>query len=177
MIDTPRGCRCNTVCRPKFKRNRQKSRFYAFYPNHPLFILMPPRPTTPRRPLCELSPNSRSRVVAAHDYGIRICDIARQENLPPSTCRSIFKAAANQDSCKSRPRSGRPSIITPRDGRRIFRAIATNPKITTTQLRAEVMPNICKKTIARFLKKSGIQKWRCRKRPLLDDAKAAARLQ
>jgi len=138
---------------------------------------MPLPPRTPRTPLCELSPNTRSRVVLAHDYGIKICDIARQENLLPSTCRFIFKNASNQASCKSQPRSGRPSIITIRDGKRLFRAIATNPKITATQLRAGVMPNVSKNTITRYLQKSGIQKWRCRKRPLLNDTKAAARLQ
>jgi hypothetical protein len=39
------------------------------------------------------------------------------------------------------------------------------------------MPNVSKNTITRYLQKSGIQKWRCRKRPLLNDTKAAARLQ
>jgi transposase len=137
---------------------------------------MPQPPPTPRLPLQEVSPNSRSRVVALHDYGMKYADIARGENLTPSTCRQIFKNAPNQESCKSKLRAGRPESITPRLGRRIFRAIALNPKITAAQLRAEVAPEYSKKTIYRFLKKSGIQKWRCRKRPLLDDEKAAARL-
>jgi hypothetical protein len=49
---------------------------------------MPLPPRTPRTPLCELSPDTRSRVVSAHDYGIKICDIARQENLLPSVVLS-----------------------------------------------------------------------------------------
>ena len=138
---------------------------------------MPPQPKTPRTPLAELSPNTRSRVVSARDHGIRYSAIAEKENLNPSTCRSIFKNASNQASCKTRPRSGRPRTITPRDGRRIFRALTTNPKITASQLRIEVLPKASNKTIYRFLKESGIQKWRCKKRPLLDEEKAAARLQ
>jgi hypothetical protein len=134
-------------------------------------------PRTPRIPLCEVSPNSRSRVVAARDYGARWSEISQKENLPYSTCRSIFKYASHQASCKSKPRNGRPSLITPRDGRALFRAIANNPKITATELRAEVLPTVSADTIYRYLKKSGLQKWRCKKRPLLDNEKAAVRLQ
>ena len=60
--------------------------------------------------------------------------------------------------------------------RQLLRAIAVNPKITVAQLRVEVAPELSMKTIYRYLKKSGIQKWRCKKRPLLDDERAAARL-
>jgi hypothetical protein len=134
---------------------------------------MPQQPHTPRTPLAELSPNTRSRVVSARDYGNRFSEIAKREGLNPATCRSIFRNAPKQDSCKSRPRSGRPRIIDPRDGRRLFRAIAINPKITAKQLRVETLPEMSDKTIYRFLKDSGLQKWRCKKRPLLDDNKAA----
>lgn len=138
---------------------------------------MPQPPRTPRTPLAELSPNTRSRVVAARDYGNRFVDIATKENLNPATCRSIFRNAQHQQSCKSQARSGRPTLLSPRDQRRIFRAIATDPKITAAQLRVECGLEASKKTIYRFLKKSGIQKWRCKKRPLLDNEKAATRLQ
>jgi hypothetical protein len=124
---------------------------------------MPQPPRTPRTPLCETSPNTRSRVVLAHNYGIRFRDIAEKENLPYSTCRSIFKYASNQASRKSQLRTGRPITITPRDGRALFRAIAINPKITAAQSRAEVLPTVSKITIYRYLKKPGIQKWRCKK--------------
>jgi hypothetical protein len=70
---------------------------------------------------------------------------------------------------------GCPQLITWRLGRQLFRAIAVNPKITAAQLRVEVAPELSSKTIYRYLKKSDIQK--CKKRPLLDDEKGAARLQ
>jgi hypothetical protein len=127
--------------------NLQNRDFSRFCTQPPYFPTMPPLPHTPRIPLCELSPNTRSRVVSAHDYDIRYRDIAEQENLSSSTCRSIFKNAPNQASCNSQPRSGRPSVITVRDGRRLFRAIAINPKITATQLRVEVMLEVLEITI------------------------------
>jgi hypothetical protein len=119
---------------------------------------MPQLPHTPRVPLAELSPNTRSRVVAARDYGNRFSGIGRKENLNPVTCRSIFKNAPNQASCKTNPCSGRPLKLNPRDHRRIFRVIAQDPKITAAQLHVECNLGISKKTIYRFLKKSGIQK-------------------
>jgi hypothetical protein len=165
-----------TVGGPMSKRKSSKSRKSRFFPQPPHENAMPPRPHSPRKPLCEVSPNSRSRVVSAHDYGVRFRDIAKGEDLPYSTCRSIVKNASHQASCITQPRIGRPSLITMRDSRRIFRAIALNPKITAAQLRVEAAPHVKKKTIYRFLLKSGIQKWRCKKRPLLNDEKAAARL-
>lgn len=150
---------------------------FPVFPQPPLYNTMPPPLHTPRVPFTGISPNSRSRVVALHECGMRFADIARDESLRPSTCRKIFQNAPIQKSCKSRPRSGPPSSITPRLGRRIFRAIVVNPKITGAQLSVEVALYLTKKTIYWILLKSGIQKWRCKKRPLVDKEKAATRLQ
>jgi hypothetical protein len=67
-------------------------------------------------------------------------------------------------------------LITERDGRAIFRRISLKPKITAAQLVATTVLNVKKKTVYRFLKKSGIQKWRATKRPIVDDEKAVKRL-
>lgn len=138
--------------------------------------MVPRPPGTPRPPLCETSPNKRSRIVGARDHGISFGAISRLEDLKETTCRSIVARSPYQTSSISRPRHGRPGKITPRDERHIFRVIATNPKITAAQLVIQAVPHVKKKTVYRFLKKSGIQKWRCRKRPLLNDERAAARL-
>lgn len=133
-------------------------------------------PGTPRPPLCETSPNKRSRVVSARDHDIKYNTIADKENLKSATCRWIFKNAWNQVSCITRSRSGRPSLLTKRDQRHIFQTIVVQSKITAAQLVQICCSHVKKKTVYRFLKKSGIQKWRCKKRPLLNDERAAARL-
>jgi hypothetical protein len=102
--------------------------------------------------------------------------IACGENLEQSTCCSVLFSASKQTSCISKPHSGRPTQITLADQRLIQRAIVRNPKITAVQLKAEACPHVCKKTIYRYLKKSGIQKWRCKKRPFLTPAHAVRRL-
>ena len=131
---------------------------------------------TPRPPLCETSPNKRSRVCGSRDSGTKVGVIARAEQLTDSTVRKILKRAQNQVSCCSRPRSGRPSKLTPHDERVIFRALLVNSKITAAQLVRENVPYVTKKTVYRFLKKSGIQKWRCKKRPFLTPEHALKRM-
>ncbi|KAL5317394.1 hypothetical protein ACEPPN_014489 [Leptodophora sp. 'Broadleaf-Isolate-01'] len=120
-------------------------------------------PGAPRKPLGEVSPNQRSRVVSARDHGIPFPVIARMEDLGDTTCRSIVNRAPNQVSCHSAPRKGAPSVLTPSDHRAIRRAIVVNPKITAQQLFKSTVPHASKKTVYRYLLKSGIQKWRCKK--------------
>jgi hypothetical protein len=134
-------------------------------------------PGAPRQPLGEVSPNQRSRVVGARDHGIKYPVIARMENLLDSTCRSIVRNAPHQVSCITPTRSGAPSVLTPGDHRLIRRAIVINPKITAQQLFISCAPHSSKKTIYRYLKKSGIQKWRARQRPFLTAEHALLRMQ
>jgi hypothetical protein len=89
----------DTVGGPMSKRKSSKSRKSRFFPQPPHENAMPPRPHSPRKPLCEVSPNSRSRVVSAHDYRVRFRDIAKGKDLLYSTCRSIVKNASRQASC------------------------------------------------------------------------------
>jgi hypothetical protein len=129
-----------------------------------------------RPPLCEVSPNKRSRICGKRDSGIRFSVIARGEDLTDATCQSIVKSAPKQASCLSRPRSGRPTVLPPGDQRLIFRTIVLQSKITAAQLVAQAVPHSSKKTVYCFLKKSSTQKWRCKKRPFLTPEHAAKRL-
>jgi hypothetical protein len=88
-------------------------------------------PGTPRQPLGEVSPNTRSRIVSARDHGIKFAAITRLESLGNSTCRTIYKNASHQTSYITPLRSSAPIVLTPGDIRLIRRAIVINPKITT----------------------------------------------
>ena len=85
---------------------------------------------TPRPPLGEVSPNTRSRVVGARDHGIKFKAISRMEKLDDSTCQKIYKNASYQILCITNIRPGTPSVLTPGDHRLIRRALVINPKIT-----------------------------------------------
>ena len=126
--------------------------FDAFSFNHP--TMRPPG--TPCPPLCETSPNKRGRVCGSRDQGVKVSAICRAEKLNDSTVRKIFKYAPKQTCCITRPRSGRPTKLTPHDQCIIFQAIVINPKITAPQLVKQNVPHVTKKTVYRFVKKSGI---------------------
>lgn len=134
-------------------------------------------PGTPRQPLGEVSPNTRSRVVGARDHGIKFGAISRMEQLGDSTCRKIYKNASHQTSCITPSHPGVPSVLTPGDHRLIRRAIVINPKITAQQLFISCAPHASKKTVYRYLKKSGIQKWRAKQRPFLTAEHALLRME
>ena len=134
-------------------------------------------PGTPRPPLGEVSPNTRSRVVSARDYGIKFGAISRLERLDDSTCRKIYKNASHQVSCITPSRPGAPPVLTPGDHRLIRRAIVINPKITAQELFVSCAPHASKKTIYRYLLKSGIQKWRAKQRPFLTAEHALLRIE
>jgi Transposase len=142
----------------------------------PSFIIMR-APGTPRQPLGEVSPNTRSRVVSTRDHGIKFGAISQLEQLDDSTYRKIYKNASHQVSCITPSRPSTPTILTPRDIRLIRRAIVINPKITAAQLRVSCALYVCKKTIYRYLKKSGIQKWKAKQRPFLTVEHALLRIQ
>ena len=136
---------------------------------------MPRLEGTPRRPMQELTPGERNRIVSARDHGVKFAAIARLEEVADSTCRKVFKNAPNQVSCITKPRVGAPSVLSTVDKRNIHRAIVVNPKITAAQLFDQCAPHASKKTIYRYLKKSGIQKWRCKQRPFLTEEHAEKR--
>jgi hypothetical protein len=134
-------------------------------------------PGTPRLPLGEVSPNTRSRIVGSRDHGIKFAAIGRMERLSDSTVRTIYKNATHQTSCITPKRYGAPSVLTIGDHRLIRRAIVINPKITAQQLFVSCAPHSSKKTIYRYLKKSGIQKWRAKQRPFLTPEHALLRIE
>jgi hypothetical protein len=76
-----------TISGRKSKRKTRKTRFYAILSY--LQQIKPPR--APRQPLGEISPNQRSRVVSAREYGVKFPVIARMECLQDSTVRSIVR--------------------------------------------------------------------------------------
>lgn len=52
-------------------------------------------PGTPRPPLGEVSPNTRSRIVGSRDHGVKFAVIGHMERLGNSTIRTIYKNATH----------------------------------------------------------------------------------
>lgn len=86
------------------------------------------------------------------------------------TIYSIIKRFKNDKDLKSRPHTGRPLKLSTKDERKIVRKIKKNPKITSTQVAAEVFEEIGKeihpKTVRRTLQRAGYSSRVARKKPL-----------
>ena len=133
-------------------------------------------PGTPRQPLGEVSPNTKSRIVGARDHSIKFAAIGRMEKLVDLICRTIYNNTSHQVSCITPKRNGAPALLTEGDIRLIRRAITINPKITAQQLKVSCTDHVSKKTIYRYFQKSGIQKWRAKQRLFLTAKHAALRI-
>lgn len=81
---------------------------------------------TPRRPLQSISPNLRARgqelssyvrgkIIASRNAGLSFVEIAHQEGLPAATVRTTFRRDPERQNGISKPRSGRPQVLSDRD--------------------------------------------------------------
>ena len=137
---------------------------------------MPRTPGSIRLPLAELSPGNRNRIIGARAHGIPFATIADQKNCSFSAVYFTVRNALFRAGQYSQPQRRPPTKLSEYNKRRIYKTIDQSLKITAAKLIATIVLYITKKTVYRFLKKSGIQKWQCRKQPLLNNKRTAARL-
>ena len=124
----------------------------------------------------ELSPFQRGYLVGQAAQGRSYYEIAKAENLGKNTVRQAVLNASLQHHGVSRPRSGRPSIVTDRDRRHIIRIARVSPRLTYTELKQETGHNFSQSTVYRILREYGLTNWLAKQRPLLTEEVAAKRL-
>ena len=173
-----------TVPRQKSSRKLINSRKFAFLREKPptivTIITMNRTPlqtidgNIPRRK--ELTPYHRGIIVGQGSLGSGATSIGRSLNHPESTIRSVLSASTHQHQGVSKPRSGRPTVVTDRARRIIIRNARIHPKITYKVLRALANIIFSKSTMYRVLKDAGITNWLAKKRPKLRPQDVAARL-
>jgi hypothetical protein len=73
-----------TVCGPPSVRFSLKLRIFPSADDHPFYKKMGKAPGATRQPLGEVSPNTRSRVVAGRDWWHKWTDIGAREGLGES---------------------------------------------------------------------------------------------
>lgn len=122
------------------------------------------------------TPKKRSRVLALVDGGKHsIRDISRLLNIPKSTVSDIKQRGTPI----SKPKSGRPSKLTPRDKRRIEAYVkscrATRQESPTDIIKALHL-NIGRTTLISALFELGYRRCIARRRPLLKDIDLKRRL-
>ncbi|KAK0512441.1 hypothetical protein JMJ35_005569 [Cladonia borealis] len=124
----------------------------------------------------ELSPFQRGILVGHAAQGLSYGRIAKATKLPKTTVRTAVLNASLQQNGESRPRSGRPSIVTDRDRRHVIRTARVNPRITYQKLQEETQLNFSHSTFYRILREYGLTNWLAKQRPLLTEEVAAKRL-
>ena len=84
-----------------------------------------------------------------------------------SAARLGFTKFTTRHNGESKPRSGRPQLLTDRDRRYIIKHARLNPRLTYSQLKSEAGLTCSRTTVYRALKEYGLTNWLAKKRPLL----------
>ncbi len=100
----------------------------------------------------ELTPYQRGVIIGAHSAGASPGRISKLSNLPDSTVRTTLKKAAEREDGQSRPRSGRPAMLSARDTRHLIRIARVNPRISYKELKIQAGLACSRTTIYRALK-------------------------
>jgi putative transposase len=80
-----------------------------------------------------LSDDIRERAVAAVEAGQSVADVAACCQNDPSTVRRGVRRARQTGSVKTRPRSGRPPVITPEQEAQLRSQVAAHPDATLAE--------------------------------------------
>jgi len=124
----------------------------------------------------EINPVSRLAIISAVNAGQRKSVVARQFEVPRSTVQGILNRYNSTQSVYSKPRSGRPKVLTPRGVRTVVRTAKSDFCGTRKQLELDLAFQVSPSTLRRTLNYEGIRKWLAKKKPFITPEAAAERL-
>jgi transposase len=133
-----------------------------------------------------LTPQERTRIIAKHEAGASLAELATEFSRSKSTIHDTIKRFSLYQTTSDLPRSGRPPRLSSRIKKIIYRKARAAPKIEYSELAKEgVVVNAngttskppCRRTLYQVLKVEGLTNHRCKKRPKLNAGHAAKRLQ
>ena len=108
---------------------------------------------TPRK---ELDLLTKGKIAGQAELGATPTQIGRILNVPKSTIQSVLERLQTTPSGVNKPRSGRPSIITPRATRALLRQVRLNPKVKWNELKTITGLQVDRSTLQRTLRAHGI---------------------
>jgi transposase len=116
-----------------------------------------------RRLRAELSTEQRSAIIIALEGGGSPTALAAEFGCARSAIYSTWERFQKHQTVESLPRSGRPSLISPRAKRQVYQLARRNPKWSYTTLRSQLPQIVSKSTIRSILIGSGLRKRRARR--------------
>jgi transposase len=130
------------------------------------------------RPInAELSEAIRGAIIHSHESHEKPSQIASRLGISRSTVYNTINRFQTTGNLRSKPRTGRPSKLTPSERRYLFLVVHRNPIISYKALIHEANLRVSKSTIRRVLKKLNIRKWISKKRIFLKQHDAKKRLE
>ena len=129
-----------------------------------------------KAPRKELDALTKGKIAGQAAVGATPTQISQILNVPRTTIQSVLKRLKTTPLEVNKPRSGRPSIVTPRATRSLLRQVKSNPKIKWNELKSATGLNFDRTTLARTLRTHGIFHWQALKRPKLTPKIAELRL-
>ncbi|KAI1518219.1 Transposase [Pyrenophora tritici-repentis] len=133
-----------------------------------------------------LTPQERTRIIAKHEAGASLAELATEFSRSKSTIHDTIKRYSLHQTTSDLPRSGRPPRLSSHTKKIIYRKARAASKIEYSELAKEgVVVNAdrttskppSRRTLYRVLKGEGLTNHRCKKRPKLNRGHAAKRLQ
>ena len=132
-----------------------------------------------------ISPASRDRAIGMLQGGMTVKEVAATIQRSERAIRDLRLKYRQTGSVQDKPRSGRPSILSNRQKKIIYRKARAAPKIEYSDLTKDTLfvnadgtpskpPS--RSTLYRTLKGAGITNHRCKKRPKFNRGHAAKRL-
>lgn len=129
----------------------------------------------------ETTEEERKIILELHKQNKTCAQIGEIVKRSRYTIYSIIKRFKNETSLKSRPHTGRPRKLSTKEERKIVRKVKQNPKITSTQIAAEVKEELGKeihpKTVRRTLHRAGYSSRVARRKPHISKVNQEKRME
>lgn len=137
--------------RPGFRQAKQHRCSWLHIHLHVLVIYSPPYIHRMAKNK-EMTPTMRARICELHSIGWGYRKIhTRYPQIPVSTIRYTIINENNRDDHTSKPRSGRPPVLSPEQKDLLHKLVTENPHIKMRELQAAVGTSPSKHTVRRIL--------------------------
>ncbi|XP_017488639.1 PREDICTED: uncharacterized protein LOC108376890, partial [Rhagoletis zephyria] len=90
------------------------------------------------RKQCETSKSQRKIILHLHNQGKSYAEIGEIMERSRFTIRNVIKRYTGSTNFENAERTGRPRKLSTRECAQIVRKVKSNPKITSTQITAEI---------------------------------------
>ena len=98
----------------------------------------------------------KGQILGQNKAGLTPTQISRNLELPRSSICDILESLKSDPTGANKPRSGRPSILSPRDNRALIRYVRQEPKATWRNIKTVTGLEIDTGTLRRTLKANDI---------------------